>query len=94
MVNWPGSVVHSDAIESERAAFSEAELTRLLQHAGLDDLEHLRSRPLGEHQVHWAPGRGGRRRRAGLWRDVPLPSGTALLTRMALQSFPRSLTRS
>jgi len=93
MINWPGPVVHSDAIESERAAFSEAELTTLLERAGLDDLQHVRSRPLGEQQAHWAPSRDRPTPVTGLWRAVPVPREARLLTRMALQSFPRSLTR-
>jgi hypothetical protein len=28
-----------------------------------------------------------------MWNDVPLPPETRLLTRLALTSFPRSLTR-
>jgi SAM-dependent methyltransferase len=93
MLNWPGPVVHSDAIESERAAFSAAELTTLLEHAGLGDLEHLRSRPLGETQVHWAARRAQPEPVTGLWQVRPLPEETHLLARIALRSFPRALTR-
>jgi SAM-dependent methyltransferase len=93
MLNWPGPVVHSDAIESERAAFSEAELVTLLERAGLDDLRHVRSRPLGEFQVHWESNRDRPTPVTGLWRHVPLPPETRLLARVARQSFPRSLTR-
>jgi len=93
MVNWPGPVVHSDAIESERAAFSAAELTELLERAGLGALGHVRSRPLGELQVHWVGSRGGAEPVTGLWRDRPLPGEARLLARVALQSFPRALTR-
>jgi hypothetical protein len=93
MVNWPGPIVYNDAIESERAAFSEAELTTLLERAGLGDLEHVRSRPLGEFQVHWAAGRDQAAPVSGMWRDAPLPQQTRLLAAIALRSFPRSLTR-
>jgi SAM-dependent methyltransferase len=93
MLNWPGPVVHSDAIESERAAFSETELTTLLERAGLGDLEHVRSRPLGEFQVHWAAGRDQPAPVTGLWREALLPREMRLLTAIALRSFPRSLTR-
>jgi tRNA (cmo5U34)-methyltransferase len=93
MINWPGPVVHSDAIESERAAFSVAELTELLQRAGLGDLHHARSRPLGENQAHWAASRHHPAPVTGVWRDSPLPDGTGLLARIALTSFPRSLTQ-
>ena len=93
MINWPGAVVHSDAIESERAAFSEAELTALLERAGLADLQHARSRPLGEQQAHWTASRERPSPVTGLWRDMPVPRDKRLLVRMALQSFPRSLTR-
>lgn len=93
MVDWPGPVVYNDAIESERAAFTEAELRTLLERAGLDDLEHARSRPLGENQVHWAANRNQQDPVTGLWRDVPVPKEARLMLRMALQSFPRSLSR-
>jgi arsenite methyltransferase len=93
MINWPGPVVHSDAVESERAAFSEAELTKLLEGAGLGDLQHARSRPLGEQQAHWAASRERPSPVTGLWSAVPASRGTRLLTRIALLSFPRSLTR-
>lgn len=93
MVDVSGPVVLKDAIASERAAFTPAELTTLLEQAGLGDLRHVRSRPLGEYQVHWAPGRHEAPAASGLWRDVPLPPGTGLATRLVLQSFPRSLTR-
>lgn len=93
ILNWPGPVVHSDAIESERAAFSEAEFSRLLEQAGLGDLEHVRSRPLGEFQVGWAAGRDRPSPVTGLWRHAPLPWDKGLLAGMARRSFPRSLTR-
>ena len=93
MINWPGPVVHSDAIESERAAFSEAELRGLLDGAGLGDLQCVRSRPLGELQVHWAAGRDQPSPVSGLWRDTPVPRQARLLALMAVASFPRSLTR-
>lgn len=93
MVNWPGPVVHSDAIESERAAFSYAELTTLLERAGLGELKHVRSRPVGEFQVHWEAGRDQPAPVTGLWKDTPLPREARLLARIAVQSFPRSLTR-
>ncbi len=85
MLNWPGAVVHSDAIESERAAFSEDELTSLLERAELGDLERVRSRPLGEFQVAWTAGRG-QAPVTGLWRDerlsweTPRPRRTSALT--------------
>lgn len=93
MVNWPGPVVHSDGIESEKAAFTEAELRALLDRAGLDDLEHARARPLGEQQAHWAPRRNHPEPVTGLWQEVPVPRESRLVTRMALQSFPRELSR-
>ena len=93
MIEWPGPVVCNDAIASERAAFTQAELIRLLDRAGLNDLQHVRSRPLGEQQAHWAPGRNRPFPVTGLWRERPVPRDARLLTRIALQSFPRSLTR-
>ena len=93
MVNWPGPVVESDGIESEKAAFSEAELLGLLDRAGLGDLEHARARPLGEQQAHWTPSRGHPDPVTGLWQEVPVPRESRLVTRMALPSFPRELSR-
>lgn len=93
MVNMPGPVVRSDAIESERAAFSETELRSLLEGAGLDDLHHARSRPLGEHQVHWAPARERPSPVTGLWQKIPASRGSQFLIGLARQAFPRELTR-
>lgn len=93
MLNWPGPVVHSDAIESERAAFSAAELRTLLKGAGLGDLEHARSRPIGEFQVAWAAGRDHPEPVTGLWRDQPMPAEQRLLALTTIRSFPRALTR-
>ncbi|HEX8645549.1 MAG TPA: methyltransferase domain-containing protein, partial [Thermoleophilaceae bacterium] len=58
-VRLPGEAFLHDSLASERAAFTFEELTGLVERAGLGDLEHIRSRPLGEYQVHRAPGRGG-----------------------------------
>ena len=88
MITWPGPVVHSDAIESERAAFSQAELTRLLDRAGLHDLNHARSRPLGEQQAHWVAGREHPSPVTGLWRDVPVPRESRLMTRAHCSRSP------
>lgn len=85
-----GSVFWHDALASERAAFTFAEMTELLEHAGLDELRHVRARPLGEYQVHWVARRDGTS--AGAWQDVPLPQGTRLATEIVLRSFPRALT--
>jgi tRNA (cmo5U34)-methyltransferase len=92
MMVVPGPVLLHDGIASERAAFTSAELTKLLEQAGLGDLEHVRSRPLGEYQVHSAPRRGAAAA-PGLWHEFPLPPGTRLLERMVARSFPRSLTQ-
>lgn len=89
----PGPVLRADAIASERAAFTVAELTMLLEQAGLGDLGHIRSRPLGEYQVHWAKGDRETPSGKGLWRYVPFPPGTVLMTRLVLQSFPRLFRR-
>ncbi|HEX2086391.1 MAG TPA: class I SAM-dependent methyltransferase [Solirubrobacteraceae bacterium] len=93
LIHWPGPVVHSDAIESERAAFSVQELRRLLERAGLGDLACVRSRPLGEFQVHWAVAPARPSPVTGLWRDEPLPGDARLLARLAMQAFPRALTQ-
>jgi hypothetical protein len=92
MVKVPGPVVLEDGIASERAAFTLAELTGLLGGAGLGGLQHARSRPLGEYQVHWAEGRDGHALSQGRWRDFPLPAGTAGQTRRTRRAFPRSLS--
>jgi SAM-dependent methyltransferase len=93
MVKVPGPVVLEDGIASERAAFTMAELTGLLERAGLGDLQHVRSRPVGEYQVHWAERRDGGAASPGRWRDFPSPAGTGRRTRSALRAFPSSLTR-
>jgi SAM-dependent methyltransferase len=93
MVKVDGPVVLEDGIASERAAFTIAELAALLQRAGLGDLQGVRSRPLGEYQVHWAERRDGVAPAPGRWRDSPLPAGTVGATRRAVRAFPPSLTR-
>jgi tRNA (cmo5U34)-methyltransferase len=93
IVNWPGAVVHHDAIASEQAGFTVEELTAMLERADLRDLDCFRARPLGEYQVHRAPAPGHASPFTGLWHDAPLPPGTGLLKRLALASFPRSLWR-
>lgn len=93
MLTLPGPVIHNDAIESERAAFSAAEMATLLEGAGLGDLEHVRSRPIGEFQVAWAAGRDHPEPATGLWQEQLMPAEQRLLAVMALQSFPRALTR-
>jgi ubiquinone/menaquinone biosynthesis C-methylase UbiE len=87
----PGAVFLRDSIASERAAFTFAELTCLLQRASLGDLQHARAGPLSEYQVHWVARRDFRP--SGLWQEVPLAQGTGLATRVVLRSFPRALTR-
>jgi SAM-dependent methyltransferase len=93
MISWPGPAVLSDAIHSEESAFSFEEMTQLLDKAGLGDLEHVRSRPLGEYQAHWAPGKDRPYPVTGLWQEEPLSRETRLLARTVDLSFPRSLTR-
>jgi SAM-dependent methyltransferase len=93
MIRWPGPAVLSDAIHSEESAFSCEEMSGMLEQAGLGDLEHVHSRPLGEYQAHWAPGKDRPYPVTGLWQDEPLPRETRLLARTVDLSFPRSLTR-
>jgi tRNA (cmo5U34)-methyltransferase len=90
LVNMPGDLVLDDAIASERAAFTFAELNVALERAGLTELRHVRSRPLGEYQLHWVADRQSVR--PGLWHDTMLPEGTRLATRVVRRSFPRGLT--
>ena len=92
MLIWPGPVALNDAIASERAAFTGAEFIALLDRAGLDDLEHVRSWPVGEFQVAWAARRGGGSATSGLWCAAPLPPDARLLARLIIASFPGSLT--
>ena len=68
-------------------------MVRLLERAGLEDLQHVRSRPLGENQAHWALGRDHASPATGLWHEAPLPPDTRLMARVILRSFPRALTR-
>jgi ubiquinone/menaquinone biosynthesis C-methylase UbiE len=98
--SWPDTlsmtvvppVFRKDAIASERAAFTFDELKSQLQRAGLGDLDHAVSRPLGENQVHWADARAGMAA-PGRFQDVPYPAGTRLLTRVVAAAFPRRLIR-
>jgi ubiquinone/menaquinone biosynthesis C-methylase UbiE len=92
MLRSPGPVVEEDSLASERAAYTLDEVTSLLDQAGLGDLEHVRSRPLGEYQVHWALGRRDARP-PGSWHDVPLPPGTRMASWAVRRSFPRALIR-
>jgi SAM-dependent methyltransferase len=92
MLKSLGPALRKDGIASEQAAFTMAELTRLLERAGLGDLEGARSRPLGEYQVHWAERRDGRSSSPGRWRDYPLPGGTSGHARRQLRAFPPALT--
>lgn len=82
----PGPLLRRDGIASERAAFTFAELTSLIQQAGLTDLQHGHTRPLGEYQFHWI-GPRNRAPRAGCWHEVPLPKGTQMIARLAAPSF-------
>lgn len=91
LAQFPGPVVLNDAIASEQAAFTFAELTALLDRAGVRELQHLRSRPLGEHQLHVARGREGAP--AGRWHGPTVDPAERLMTMQMLLAFPRSLTR-
>jgi len=83
----PGPVFRKDSIASERAAFTCSELTDLARSSGLGDLNHFCAGPF---QVHWAPCRDAGP--SARWQEVALPPGTRLATRIALRSFPRTLT--
>lgn len=85
-------VFRKDAIASERAAFTLAELTERLSKAGLGDLEHHLARPLGENQAHLAE-RRGEPAAPVKFRDVPYPRGTRWLTALTTSGFPQRLTR-
>jgi SAM-dependent methyltransferase len=92
MVVWPGPVVYHDGLASERASYSFDELTGMLEGAGLGNLEHVRSRPLGEYQVHWGPKRDGQPSQ-GLWKGPKRLADVGVLGRLAASQFPRELTR-
>jgi tRNA (cmo5U34)-methyltransferase len=65
---------HRDALASEAAAWTHAELTDALSEAGLADLRHGISHP-PLLQVHWIPGRGPEQTAAeGSWREVAMTS--------------------
>jgi SAM-dependent methyltransferase len=88
----PGPAFRRDSLASERAAFTFAELTDLLERSGLRGMQHARAGPLGEWQLHWLTGRGGGS--PGRWHDVPVPGrGARLVTRLIWQSFPTDLLR-
>jgi SAM-dependent methyltransferase len=91
LVEWPGPVVYNDAIASEQAAFTVDEMTTMLEAAGLGDLAHVRARPIGEYQAHWAAGRDRPFPNLGLWREGPLPRETRVLAKLITRSFPRAL---
>jgi tRNA (cmo5U34)-methyltransferase len=64
-------VLRKDALASEAAGFTEAELIAELTAAGLDNMSSGRARPLPFLQAHWAPGMnaksdGASRRSGGL----------------------------
>jgi tRNA (cmo5U34)-methyltransferase len=63
---------HRDALASEAAAWTAAELIRALSAAGLGELNHGISNP-PLLQVHWALARGTERAgRDELWQEVPM----------------------
>jgi tRNA (cmo5U34)-methyltransferase len=79
-----------DAIASEAAAFSIAELQDQLARAGLGDLRAGHARPLAVWQMHWAPGVDGRPAGRQHWVDQPLPSEAARLARVQrFKGLPR-----
>jgi ubiquinone/menaquinone biosynthesis C-methylase UbiE len=92
MVEWAGPVVYHDGLASERAAFTFEELRSMLERAGLQDVEHVLSKPLGDQQVHWAAKRG-QPPVIGTWKGQATLQSAGLLGRMVSQSFPRELTR-
>jgi len=67
-------VLHHDAVASEAAGFTHAELSAELAAAGIVDARSGRSRPLSWLQIHWAQARHGRPRGNPLFISVPLPS--------------------
>ena len=87
----PGEAFRADAIASERAAFTFAEMVRLIDQAGLDDLRHARAGALGEYQLHWAPGRG--LGAPGRWQAPGLPLAARPFAWSLRRSFPRALMR-
>jgi len=90
VVRFPGPVFEADTIASEAAAYTFEELTAMCEAAGLRDLRRLRARPLGEYQVHLAPGQ--RPVAPGRWQPVPVPAAARLATAATRSGFPRSLT--
>jgi len=77
-----------DAVASERAGWSLAEITDALERAGLGELHHLLASPLPLLQIHWAPAHG--RADEGdeaLWREMGVPRGVRFDTAVWRRSF-------
>jgi tRNA (cmo5U34)-methyltransferase len=81
-------VLKQDALASERAAFSWAELTEQLDRAGLADLRRARMRVWQAYQLHWAAHRDGKPSGHRSWQEIPLPSARRADTKLFLGMFP------
>lgn len=77
-----------DALASERAAFTPAELTAQLDAAGLGDLHHAAMRFFPAYQIHWAPRTAPAASNGARLADVRIPEGMALDTWMFVRMFP------
>lgn len=78
-----------DALASEAAGWTRAELSEALQETGLGGLNHCYSPLL---QVHWASARdGAERERDADWREIPMSSGVrrrVIALRLGLRGLP------
>jgi tRNA (cmo5U34)-methyltransferase len=84
------AVVYKDAIASEAAAFTHAELSAELRAAGLGDMQCGFARPLPYLQVYWMPAADAKAS-ASLGRHTPLPGPArrdAALLRWLLTAKP------
>lgn len=86
-------VLRGEALASDGAAFTYADLTQACEDAGLGTLHHRRLRLWRNFQAHWAPRLDGAPHGHDRWRDVPLPEDRRLDTQIMLRLFPGIPTR-
>jgi SAM-dependent methyltransferase len=78
-----------DAINSERAAFTQPELGSMLAASGLS-LRAGRTRPLPVFQAHWAGGAGTRTSTPPAYRPTALPRGGRLRAQALRRAFDQA----
>lgn len=85
--------LRANALASDGAAFTFADLAEACERAGLGDLHQQRLRVWRNFQAHWAPRRDGFPHGHAQWQEVPLPPDRRLDTRVILSLFPGIPTR-